>query len=317
MECSILYHLSKTRPSSACFIKKECDKLVKDKSGSSSQSGDNTLSGNLLHITDDEIVEDIPDESFVDLFDSPSNDGNDDVLAYFARMSHHYLHLAKASLSTDGSGRHPMQYPIIADSGANYHMFKEKEFFGDIRPTKGSVLLGDGKTSINIKGVGTLQCMIDGHQTTLPNHGLETTPDQGLFIKIPGFQTKAIIGSTDIYLNALPCSVPSSSTTSLQPALTSRDDTQHDSITSFQSSIQQETKKLDSVLYNLCQYYATAKTKRQLDLERPEGFCHLTATQRSFANKLPPRKTSNGESFSPFLPLQSFSSIPSSNTKTL
>jgi len=229
MECSILYHLSKTRPSSACFIKKECDKLVKDKSGSSSQSGDNTLSGNLLHITDDEID---------------------------------YLHLAKASLSTDGSGRHPMQYPIIADSGANYHMFKEKEFFGDIRPTKGSVLLGDGKTSINIKGVGTLQCMIDGHQTTLPNHGLETTPDQGLFIKIPGFQTKAIIGSTDIYLNALPCSVPSSSTTSLQPALTSRDDTQYDSITSFQSSIQQETKKLDNILHNLCQYYATAKTKR-------------------------------------------------------
>jgi hypothetical protein len=59
-------------------------------------------------------------------------------------------------------------------------------------------------------------------------------------------------------------------------------------------------------LLTLCQdYYNSVK---------PQG---LTATQRLFANKLPPRKTSIGESFSPFLPLQSFSSIPSSDTETL
>jgi len=47
-------------------------------------------------------------------------------VAYFSRMSNHYLRLAKASPHLP---IHPMKYPIIADSGANYHMFKEKDFF--------------------------------------------------------------------------------------------------------------------------------------------------------------------------------------------
>jgi hypothetical protein len=39
-----------------------------------------------------------------------------------------------------------MKYPIIADSGANYHnMFKEKEFFEPLHPANGRVYLGDGK----------------------------------------------------------------------------------------------------------------------------------------------------------------------------
>jgi len=49
-----------------------------------------------------------------------------------------------------------MKYPIIADSGANYHMFKEREFFSNITPTSGTVLLGDGKTRILIEGVAML-----------------------------------------------------------------------------------------------------------------------------------------------------------------
>jgi hypothetical protein len=163
-------------------------------------------------------------------------------------------------------------------------MFKEKEFFVNIRPTKGTVLLGDGKTSINIEGIGTVKCLIDGHLTTLhnvryipglgeaiyslflhiktPDHGLETTTDQGLYIKIPGFQTKAIIGSTDIYLNAVPCSVNSSNPALLPSDMSSGGTTQPDTITAFQSNIQKETKKLDNILYQLCKYYATTKTKR-------------------------------------------------------
>jgi hypothetical protein len=43
-----------------------------------------------------------------------------------------------------------MAYPIIADSGANYHMFKEIEFFDSLTPTTGNVILGDGKTSLSI-----------------------------------------------------------------------------------------------------------------------------------------------------------------------
>jgi hypothetical protein len=46
-----------------------------------------------------------------------------------------------------------MQFPIIVDSGANYHMFREQAFFEDLFPASGNVLLGDGKTSLSIQGV--------------------------------------------------------------------------------------------------------------------------------------------------------------------
>ena len=50
-----------------------------------------------------------------------------------------------------------MQYPIIADSGANYHMFKNREFFETLHPASGNVFLGDGKTVLAIKGIGTVK----------------------------------------------------------------------------------------------------------------------------------------------------------------
>lgn len=148
-----------------------------------------------------------------------------------------------------------MKYPVIADSGTNYHMFKEHdEFFIDLQPAKGSVLLGDGKTLINIQGIGTVQCYISNHLVTLhdvryipslgesiyslflhiksPNHGLESTSDQGLFLNFPTFSTRAIIGATDIYLDVspvldnlslLPSSVPidTTSETMFTPSVTS------------------------------------------------------------------------------------------------
>jgi hypothetical protein len=88
-------------------------------------------------------------------------------------MTYHYLRLAKATtisaVSGENSSRHPMKYPVIADSGANYHMFKEREFFATLTPTQGTVLLGDGKSRIDIKGVGTDHCYIDNHFVTIPN----------------------------------------------------------------------------------------------------------------------------------------------------
>jgi hypothetical protein len=60
-----------------------------------------------------------------------------------------------------------MKYPVIADSGANYHMFKEKEFFVDMHPASDKVLLGDGKTAISIQDIGTVKCYIDDHPVTL------------------------------------------------------------------------------------------------------------------------------------------------------
>ena len=86
-----------------------------------------------------------PDELIVDCEDSSSNDTNDTILAYFSRISNHYLHLASASSGSFGPSRHSLKYPIIADSGVSCYMFKEKEFFSSITPSSGSVLLGDGR----------------------------------------------------------------------------------------------------------------------------------------------------------------------------
>jgi hypothetical protein len=52
---------------------------------------------------------------------------NEDDLHYSARMANHYLRLLNTSALLTHS-HHPMQFPIIADSGANFYMFKEKDF---------------------------------------------------------------------------------------------------------------------------------------------------------------------------------------------
>jgi hypothetical protein len=84
--------------------------------------------GHLCHITDDvfedAVAEDIVDDATADV----SNDTNEEALIYFARTTNHYLHLVESSSSENILLHHEMRYPIIADSGANYHMFKEREF---------------------------------------------------------------------------------------------------------------------------------------------------------------------------------------------
>jgi hypothetical protein len=102
------------------------------------------------------VKEAIPEESIEELddseamIDSEHNDTNDSDLFYFARMTNHYLRLAKSSSIKPIQGRHTMEFPIIADSGANFHMFKEIEFFETLTPAKGKVILGDGTTTLNI-----------------------------------------------------------------------------------------------------------------------------------------------------------------------
>jgi hypothetical protein len=60
-------------------------------------------------VDDAEASNDIHDES---------NDTNETDLLYFSRMTNHYLCLVKSS--THVNIRHSMQYPVIADSGANF-----------------------------------------------------------------------------------------------------------------------------------------------------------------------------------------------------
>jgi len=95
------------------------------------------------------------------------NDANDEVLAYFSRITRHYLRLVKTK--PELLPRHKMKYPIIADSGANFHMFKEREFFDDIKPTTGQVILGDGKTTLPIKGIGTVKLRIADNVLSIDN----------------------------------------------------------------------------------------------------------------------------------------------------
>jgi hypothetical protein len=62
-----------------------------------------------------------------------------------------------------------MKFPIIIDSGTNFHMFKEFEFFKHITPATGKIILGDGKSSIPIQGVGTVECKIGNHSLIIEN----------------------------------------------------------------------------------------------------------------------------------------------------
>jgi len=119
-----------------------------------------------------------------------------------------------------------MNYPIIVDSGANYHMFKEKEIFTSLVPTQGKVILGDGKTTLDFHGIGQIKCLIGTHTLIIDNvryvpdlaesiyslflhikqqkHGIQSSFNDGLHLKFPNFTTKMIVGSADIYLAAVP-----------------------------------------------------------------------------------------------------------------
>ncbi len=90
-------------------------------------------------------------------------------------MTNHYLQLVKSSQSFSASSCHPTKYPIIADSGANFQMFKDQEFFEQTTPANGHVFLGDGKTKVLIKGAGTIKCKIG--ENTFTVEGVCYVPD--------------------------------------------------------------------------------------------------------------------------------------------
>jgi hypothetical protein len=140
-------------------------------------------------------------------------------------MMNHFLRLVKSSPDTTAS-RHSVQFPIIADSGANYHMFRDLEFFESLSPASGDVILGDGVNRLKIQGVGTVKCRIGENILSIdgvryipdlaesiyslflhikyPGHGLRSSFDSGLDIVFPEFSTKAVISHNDIYLDAVP-----------------------------------------------------------------------------------------------------------------
>lgn len=124
-----------------------------------------------------------------------------------------------------------------------------------------------------------------------PSHGLHSTSNQSLFITFPNFVTKAIIGDNDIYLNAVPvCATPLNQCPNDLP-LPLDSTPPYTGVRQLQHEIgQQETRTLDNLLVNPWNYYKTIKTKRQLKMEVPAGFCSLMQAQRQFTHGLLERK---------------------------
>jgi len=294
-----LFHLTKSHQTSNCAVKKECDQIVASKSNNaSSVSGSLATSGQLCHLTEDS-SEEIVEESVDLTAEEQSNVTNDDVLHYFACITNHYLHLIKSNPSLDS--RCKMKYPIIADSGANYHIFREVEFFESLTPTSGKVVWGDGKTALDIKGIGTIKLSIDNNIISIDNvrcipdlaesiyslllqikfqdHGLHSSFEDGLNIIFPTFQTKVILGNDGIYLNAVP-SLDSTKAAdcSFIRKISSPGTCCH--ITQTNSAVSLPPDKADHILHNLHDYYQAVKTKRQLCLEVPAGFRQETTSQK-------------------------------------
>jgi len=163
-----IYHLSASHPTETCHIKIDCDKRVQSKKMGSSPGNQPTtaVTGQLRHLTE-EVFEDVDCDPKDDV--KVSSNTNDDNLLYFVCVSKHYLRLAKTTILKTSLSRHPMLFPVIAGSGANFHMFKEKEFFESLVPAKGSVILGDGTTRLPIQGVGTVVCHVGEHLLRIEN----------------------------------------------------------------------------------------------------------------------------------------------------
>jgi hypothetical protein len=285
-----LFHLSKTHATNDCYVKKECSKNSSSKAttGIASSSGQPTSSpGQLRHSTESLDFEDAVDGDVSDsVADLTINDTNQEVLNYFSRVTNHYLRLIRSSPTAK---RHSMKYPIIADSGANYHMFRDRQFFTSLAPAQGCVILGDGKTKLSIHGIGTVTCLIDGHCLEIdhvryvpdlgesiyslfihiqtPGHSLQSSFEDGLQIVFPDFHTKAVLGINDIYLDAVPL-------TNLYDNAAVQEPTDHfcQSLKQFTTEVMQETKYLDNLLKSLRQYYKEVKSRRQLNLNVPAGF---------------------------------------------
>jgi len=165
-----IFHLSKNHATADCHVKKECEKQLNTSTQPISGSTTGVSSrGQLCHITEEDFVDAVDDDTKDVCPESLDNDTNVADLFYFARVTNHYLRLVRSSPDNRTLERHSMKFPIITDSSANFHMLKEREFFTTLSPAMGHVILGDGKTSLNILGVGTVKCIVDDHLLIIEN----------------------------------------------------------------------------------------------------------------------------------------------------
>jgi hypothetical protein len=161
-------------------------------------------------------------------------------------------------------------------------MFKECEFFKTLVPATGKIILGDGKSSVPILGVGTVECQIGSHRllienvryapalsesiyslflhAPIPHHGVYSSFEEGLFLNFSMFKTKAIIGTDDIYLDALPVSISTRDDCQL-PFLDQQHRVTCRNMKHFQENILHEQEHLDNLLHCLRLYYQSVRTK--------------------------------------------------------
>jgi len=118
-----------------------------------------------------------------------------------------------------------------------------------------------------------------------------------LSIIFPTFATKALIGHNDIYLGAAPVNTTSllldqdriTPTTSPLSSETRPSFCHH--VIQFQDEVTSESKKVDNLLIQLCQYYHDVKMCQQLDLEFPASFRQQSVHQRQLHHHTTSTKT--------------------------
>jgi hypothetical protein len=300
-------------------VKKECDRILatNKKPTTYSPNPKQPTTGQLRHITEEgnldtiEVEDEVHDNEFAML----ASDTNEDELLYFARLTKHYLRVVKNNPNAPSVNRHDMPFSVIANSGANYHMFQDKEFFESISPASGNAILGDGKTTLPILGVGTVKCKIGSNILSIPNvryipglgesvysllihiktpgHGLDSSFENGLYLTFPSFKTQAIVGSHDISLDMNPCLSSTTSEfkllSSLEPDTSTfcRDLTQVDQLS-------ENNVQIDNILRELRCYYRDVKTKCQLGLQVPAVFRPKSNFQQQIILHTPPRKSAKG-----------------------
>jgi len=306
-----IFHLSKTHQTENCAVKKECDCILAGSNPKHSNVPDvnNSTTGHLRHITKDSEVHEDVDDQFDNQCDLLVNDTNEDALLYFERLSKHYLRIVKSSPTVSLHTRHTRKFPVIADSGAYYHMFKDKEFFESISLATGNVILGDGKTT----GIGTVKCKVGSNILLIPNvryipelsesiyslflhirspgHGLDSSFQCGLYLSFPSFRLQAIIRTDDIYLDMLPITTDEFHDDNLPPSPSSN--LMYCQHFTQVEELSNTNGKQDGILQDLRAYYDEVKTKRQLGLNVPAGFRPQSNHQKQFVLHTPPRKSTN------------------------
>jgi hypothetical protein len=184
-----------------------------------------------------------------------------------------------------------------------------KGIFESITPATGHVILGDGKTSIKILGVGTVKCCIGDNILSINNVCYVPELSESIYSLFQHIHIHVMVSNCLLKMVYLLCFPHFRHVLSLVKVifiwmpflLTPRylpipDSMCPDSsntysfchhLTGFQQAVTTETEYLDNLLSKLREFYAAVKTKCQLNLDVPSGFRKLNQHQLDYNLHLP------------------------------